>query len=98
MASLGFKGRPRLAEPKQVNSGAVDAAAPVSVLFGALPCGGGGGGAGELPSRWEEVQFAFPREKVLTAILSADNGVVGGVCRKGAEFDAKKVTSPEALY
>jgi len=63
MASLGFKGRPRLAEPKQVNSGAVDAAAPVSVLFGALPCGGGGVGAVDLPSRWQELQFALPRNR-----------------------------------
>jgi hypothetical protein len=53
---LFFLGRPRLAEPKQVNTGVVSAATPVSTLLGAV-----GAGAVDLPSRWHELQFPLPR-------------------------------------
>src|SRR5207245_11415451 len=98
MPALGFSVTPRFAEPKQLNSGREFAAAPVSSLFGALPCGGGGVGAVDLPSRWQELQFALPRNRLKPAISSADNGLLVGSCRKASNFDEKALTSGEASY
>src|SRR6266481_2913620 len=53
---------PRSLKPKQVNTGFVSAAAPVSSPFGAVPFAGVG--AVDLPSRWQELQFAFPRQRL----------------------------------
>src|SRR5580704_18485056 len=91
MATLGFLGRPRLAEPKQVNTGVVSAAAPVSMPLGAL-----GEGAVDLPSRWHELQFALPRNRLYPAISSEVS--VALPFRKASNFDVKGLTDKLCSY
>ena len=79
-----------MAEPKQVNTGVVSAAAPVSMLVGAVPSGGGGVGAVDLPSRWHELQFALPRNRLYPAFSFAV--IVYVPARKASNFDVKGLT------
>src|SRR5260370_6898594 len=89
-ATLGFLGRPRWAEQKQVNTGVVSASAPLSELFGASPSGGGGVGAVDLPSRWHELQFPLPLNRSYPAFSSPVSVYL--FFRNASNFDEKALT------
>src|SRR5260370_37678726 len=93
---MGFSGRRRLAEPKQVKRGFRLAAAPVSSLFGPIPSGGGGVGAVDLPSRWQELQFALPRNRSCPAFSSAVSVYL--LFRNASNFDEKALTCTDCSY
>lgn len=66
-ATLGFLGKPRLAEPQHVNAGVVSAAALVSVpvvVDGVVPEPVPGVWVLPLPSRWHVLQPALPRNRL----------------------------------
>src|SRR5580704_1699913 len=91
MASRGFLGRPRLAEPKQVKTGVVSAAVPVSsapVLVGE--------GAVDLPSRWHELQFALPRNRSYPAFSFAVSVYLPA--RNASNFEVKGLTDSLCSY
>ncbi len=93
-----MRGSPSFAEPKHVKIGFRLAVAPVSIPFGAVPSGGGGVGAVDLPSTWQELQLPLPLKSLNPAISSAVNGFVVGSSRKASNFDEKALTSGEASY
>src|SRR5712671_757261 len=104
MASLGFRGSPSLAEPKQVNFGATSA----TLLWSGLKLGAKFVLVVPLPSRWHELQLPLPSNSAIPAISSAVNMdvllgppflvEVDWAFRNASNFDEKALTSGEASY
>src|ERR1019366_1319545 len=105
MASLGFRGSPSLAEPKQVNFGATSA----TLLWSGLKPGAKFVLVVPLPSTWHELQFPLPSNSARPAISSAVNVTVpfldppfevavDSAKRNASNFDEKALTSGEASY
>src|SRR6266852_4783513 len=92
MASLGFRGSPSLAEPKQVNFGATDA----TLLWSGVKPGAKRVLVVPLPSTWHELQLPLPSNSSIPAISSEVN--VDSALRNASNFDEKALTSGEASY
>src|SRR6266403_2877530 len=88
MASLGLRGNPSFAEPKQLKIGLALPGLLLSVCpaVSVVP----------LPSMWQELQLPLPLKSLKPAISSAVN--VTSLCRKASNFDEKALTSGEASY
>src|SRR5258707_1068224 len=92
MASLGFRGSPSLAQPKQVNFGDVDAV----LLWSGLKLGFRRVDVVPLPSTWHELQLPLPSNSSIPASSSLVNVYSPSV--KASNFDEKALTSGEASY
>src|SRR6266853_2470685 len=106
MASLGFRGSPSLAEPKQVNFGATDA----TLLWSGVKPGAKRVLVVPLPSTWHELQLPLPSNSSIPDISSEVNVDVplgdpppfevdvDSALRNASKFDEKARTSGEASY
>src|ERR1700682_365767 len=104
MASLGFKGSPSLAEPKQVNFGVTDA----TLLWSGLKPGANFVLVVPLPSTWHELQLPLPSNSAMPANSSAVKMFVmvgppflvdaDSALRNASNFDENALTSDEASY
>src|ERR1700692_509321 len=104
MASLGFRGSPSLAEPKQVNAGVASA----TLLWSGWKPGAKFVLVVPLPSTWHELQLPLPSNSAIPAISSAVNMDVlegppflvdaASALRNASNFEENALTSGEASY